>query len=402
MPAAAGGRAGLGGLPACRRRSRCPPPSSAARREPTGGLGRSPGDESPPSPTLSDVRVAVTGSHGLIGTALRGPAARADGHEPVRIVRSSPAAGEIGWDPPAGRLDPAALVGIDAVVNLAGAGIGDQRWTDDYKREVLESAGLAPRRCSPSRSPPSTVGRACCCPVRRSGSTATAATRSSTSVAGPAPASSPTSPRRGRRARRRPSGRAAGRAPAHRHRAGPARAGRWRKMLPLFKVGLGGRFGSGRQWMSWISLDDEVGAIVHLLDERRRRAGQPDGPDAGHATPSSPTRIGDVLHRPTVAAGAGVRAASSLLGARARRRPAVRGPAGAARRARRPTASRSATRRWTPALRAVLGRARRTVGVIGPIEPDRADSRAVRPVATPAQRATSAARSSGSRPACSS
>ena len=88
--------------------------------------------------TLSDVRVAVTGSHGLIGTALV-DRLRADGHEPVAMVRTTPAAGEIGWDPHAGRLDPQALAGIDAIVNLAGAGIGDKRWTDEYKRVVLES-----------------------------------------------------------------------------------------------------------------------------------------------------------------------------------------------------------------------------------------------------------------------
>ena len=88
--------------------------------------------------TLSDVRVAVTGSHGLIGSALL-PRLRASGHDPVPVVRGTPAAGEIGWDPHAGRLDPRALAGIDAVVNLAGAGIGDDRWTDDYKREIRES-----------------------------------------------------------------------------------------------------------------------------------------------------------------------------------------------------------------------------------------------------------------------
>ena len=88
--------------------------------------------------TLFDVRVAVTGSHGLIGTALVARL-RADGHDPVRMVRAAPGTGEIGWDPHAGRLDPRALADVDAVVNLAGAGIGDKRWTDEYKRQVVES-----------------------------------------------------------------------------------------------------------------------------------------------------------------------------------------------------------------------------------------------------------------------
>ena len=54
-----------------------------------------------------------------------------------------------------------------------------------------------------------------------------------------------------------------------------AQGGALRKMLPLFKLGLGGRIGNGRQWVSWISIDDEVGAIEHLLNQRGVRAGQP-------------------------------------------------------------------------------------------------------------------------------
>src|SRR4051812_49573167 len=85
------------------------------------------------------MRVVVTGSSGLIGSALV-TNLRADGHDVVRLVRRPPSASdEREWDPAAGRIDGEALAGADAVVHLAGAGIGDHRWTDDYKRTVLRS-----------------------------------------------------------------------------------------------------------------------------------------------------------------------------------------------------------------------------------------------------------------------
>ena len=89
------------------------------------------------------MRIAVTGSTGLIGSALV-PALRADGHEVLRLVRrnGSLAADEVSWDPRAGRIDVARLRGVDAVVHLAGAGVGDARWTEDYKREIRDSRVL--------------------------------------------------------------------------------------------------------------------------------------------------------------------------------------------------------------------------------------------------------------------
>ncbi|HEX2498033.1 MAG TPA: TIGR01777 family oxidoreductase [Actinomycetes bacterium] len=94
------------------------------------------------------MRVAITGSSGLIGTALRASLA-ADGHQIVRLVRRPVAApNEISWDPAAGRLDPAQLAGVEAVVNLAGAGIGDHRWTRSYKRTIRDSRVAATRTLS--------------------------------------------------------------------------------------------------------------------------------------------------------------------------------------------------------------------------------------------------------------
>jgi len=87
------------------------------------------------------MRVAVTGSSGLIGTALVA-ALRADGHQVTRLVRDAPTGDDmIAWDPRAdsGGLDPRSLDGVAAVVHLAGAGVADRRWTESYKAQVRDS-----------------------------------------------------------------------------------------------------------------------------------------------------------------------------------------------------------------------------------------------------------------------
>jgi hypothetical protein len=84
------------------------------------------------------MRVIISGASGLIGTAL-GASLRSDGHEVVVLVRRPAGAGEIQWDPAQGVLAADVLDGADAVVHLAGAGIGDHRWTDAYKQELIDS-----------------------------------------------------------------------------------------------------------------------------------------------------------------------------------------------------------------------------------------------------------------------
>lgn len=208
--------------------------------------------------------VAISGSSGLIGTALI-PALTAAGHRPVRLVRR-PASGadEIAWDPARGQIDAASLEGIGAVVHLAGAGIGDRRWTDAYKREILESrtvstALLAGTLASLQR-PPAVFLSGSAIGFYGASATETFTERSphgsgflaEVCVAWEA-AAAPAVDAGIRTAFLRtgivlsPAG------------------GALRKQLPLFRLGLGGRFGTGRQWQSWISIDDEVGAIVHLL-----------------------------------------------------------------------------------------------------------------------------------------
>ncbi len=249
------------------------------------------------------MRVAITGSHGLIGTALRARL-RADGHEPVPVVRSAPGPGEIGWDPRAGRLDPQALADVDAVVNLAGAGIGDKRWSDDYKRVVMESRTHGTTLLAEAMARLAGGPQAPRAPhVLLSGSaigfygdrgdevldeTSPPGTGFLTDVVEAWEASTAAASDAGIRVVHLRSGIVLA-----------ADGGALAKLLPLFKLGLGGRFGAGRQWMSWIALDDEVGAIVHLLTS-------PVG-GAVNLTAPKPVRnaeladtLGAVLHRPTV------------------------------------------------------------------------------------------------------
>ena len=85
------------------------------------------------------MRVAITGASGLIGSALVDHL-RTEGHEVFKLVRRAVQANdEITWDPAAGTIDLNALQGVEGIVHLAGAGVGDHRWSDEYKREILNS-----------------------------------------------------------------------------------------------------------------------------------------------------------------------------------------------------------------------------------------------------------------------
>ncbi len=210
------------------------------------------------------MRVAITGSSGLIGTALNS-ALRAAGHEPIAVVRRSPATDEIGWDPAAGTMNPADLSGVDAVVHLAGAGIGDRRWTDSYKQEIRESRVRSTNLLSETIAAATDGPR-----ILLSGSaigfygsrgdevldeTAAAGTGFLAEVCIDWETSTAMAAAAGVRVALLRTGIVLSRD-----------GGALKKQLPIFKLGLGGRFGSGSQWQSWISIDDEVAAIMFLLD----------------------------------------------------------------------------------------------------------------------------------------
>lgn len=242
------------------------------------------------------MRVAITGSSGLIGGALV-KALQAEGHSVTRVVRGLPQPGAVTWDPVEGTIDAAGLEGHDAVVNLAGAGIGDHRWTTSYKEKLLHSRVdgttlLATTLAALDRKPAVLVsgsavgyygdrgdkelfeddeaGAGFLAEVTRQWEAATV----------------PAEQARIRVVHVRtgivqsPSGGALG-----------------RLRLP-FKLGVGGRWGSGRQWLSWVHLDDEVAAIRHAI-ERDDLAGPL------NLTSPNPVTVGDyakalgrAVHRP--------------------------------------------------------------------------------------------------------
>ncbi|MEY3588596.1 MAG: hypothetical protein RJA47_1192 [Actinomycetota bacterium] len=210
------------------------------------------------------MNILVTGASGLIGRALV-PHLEKSGHTVVTAVRRASRSGsERQWDPAAGTLSDGFFEGIDAVIHLAGAGIGDKRWTDSYKREILES-----RTKSTTLLAESMAALAVKPKVFLSGS--------AIGIYGPRdgePLSETSSHGAGFLADVCEKWEAAtGAAEAAGIRTVHLRTGivlskdggALKKQLPLFALGLGGRFGNGRQWQSWISIDDEIGAITHLL-----------------------------------------------------------------------------------------------------------------------------------------
>lgn len=248
------------------------------------------------------MEIAVTGSNGLIGSALV-RALEADGHGVRRLVRGgAPGTGCVAWDPTAGTIDAAGLEGIDAVVHLAGEGIGEKRWTPEQKQRILESrthgtdliartiAGLAtPPRVLVSASAVGWYGGQRGDEVLTEASAAPGSPDFLARVcvdweAATAPAE------------------AAGIRTVH-LRTGivlTPSGGALGRMVTPFKLGLGGRIGSGKQWMSWISIDDEVGAIRHAL-ATDGLAGPVNATAPEPVTNAEFTKaLGAAVHRPTL------------------------------------------------------------------------------------------------------
>ncbi|MEU2668526.1 TIGR01777 family oxidoreductase [Streptomyces sp. NPDC007164] len=244
-------------------------------------------------------RIAVTGASGLIGAALV-RSLRADGHEVVRLVRRPARAGdEVEWDPGRGYVDVAGLVGCDAVVHLAGAGVGDHRWTAAYKREIRDSRVLGTAAVAEAVAsldvPPKVLlsGSA----IGYYGDTGDHAVDESApagegflpSVCVEWEAATAAAQEAGVRTVHARTGLVVGR-----------EGGAWGRLFPLFRAGLGGRLGNGRQYWSFIALHDEVAALRHILDtESLSGPVNLTGPDP--VTNSEVTAaMGRVLHRPTL------------------------------------------------------------------------------------------------------
>ncbi|WP_040495247.1 TIGR01777 family oxidoreductase [Ilumatobacter nonamiensis] len=242
------------------------------------------------------MRIAITGASGLVGTALS-DRLRDDGHEVTPVVRHSPGDNEIGWSVDEQRIEDGAFDGVDGVVHLAGAGIADERWTDDRKREIRESrtvgTSLVANAVTAAKNGPSVLLSGSAIGIYGTSLDATFDERSpigtgflaDTCEAWEAAAAPATG--EGARVAFLRSGIVLS-----------ANGGALEKQLPLFKFGLGGKMGSGDQWQSWIHIDDEVGAIVHLLTSSI------DGP-VNLTAPNPVTNaeftdtLGDVLGRPT-------------------------------------------------------------------------------------------------------
>jgi len=250
------------------------------------------------------MRVAITGSTGLIGSALT-RSLLLDGHQVLRLTRGGAAAfadgsESAGWDPKAGTVQPGALAGVEAVVHLAGAGIGDKRWNDAYKRELRDSRVLGTRtiaravaeldvkprvlisssavgyygdtgdRVVEENSPAGTDFLARLCLEWEDA--AAPAARAGIRVVHP--------------------------------RTGlvvSAKGGAWGKLFPLFRYGVGGRLGSGNQYWPFIALADHVAALRFAIDNE-----DVVGP-LNFSAPEPLTNreitkaMGRAMHRPTLA-----------------------------------------------------------------------------------------------------
>jgi uncharacterized protein len=212
------------------------------------------------------VRIAVTGSTGLIGTALVA-ALRDGGHRVIRLVRQTPASeDEIAWDPlaPTGGLAPGALDGLDAAIHLAGANVAGRRWTAAYKEEIRASRVRGTRALAgalaAASAPPSVLlsGSA----IGWYGDTGgREVDESSPTGSGFLPGVVREWEAAARRAEEAGIRVVTMRSGVVMSRRGGVLA----RMLPPFRLGLGARLGSGTQVMSWITLADYAAIVSFLL-----------------------------------------------------------------------------------------------------------------------------------------
>ena len=246
------------------------------------------------------MRVAVSGSTGLVGSEVV-TVLSAEGHEVVRLVRRAPAPGEktVRWNPEAGEIDAGGLEGCDAVVHLAGENVGAGRWTAARKAAIRDSRVKGTRLLCDALAglarPPKTL--VCASAVGYYGDRGEEVlTEESPPGAGFLPdvcreweAASAAAARKGIRVVALRIGMVLS-----------PKGGALARMLPLFRAGLGGVLGSGKQYVSWVALDDLTGIVLHALSREELR-----GP-VNAVTPRPVTNrelteaLGKVLSRPTL------------------------------------------------------------------------------------------------------
>jgi uncharacterized protein (TIGR01777 family) len=208
-------------------------------------------------------RIAITGASGLIGTALVGYL-KSEGHTVQRFVRRPVVApDEIQWDPKTGYVDIEALRGVDAIIHLAGVGVGDKRWSKKYKSEILNSRLLGTTAIAHAVNevkPQVFISASAIGWYGESGNRSVvesdrvgddflaAVCREWEGAADLVTDVRTVKIRTGLVLD--PTGGALG------------------KMLPLFRLGLGGKLGNGKQWWSWITLHDVIRAITFLLESK--------------------------------------------------------------------------------------------------------------------------------------
>jgi uncharacterized protein (TIGR01777 family) len=246
------------------------------------------------------MKIAIAGASGLIGSAFIN-AVEEDGAEVTRLVRSSPKAGEIEWHPNQDVIQPGTLQGFDTIINLAGENVAEGRWTDEKKKKIHDSRVHGTHLISEAIAKLEPKPRVFLC-------------ASATGIYGDRPDETLTEQsdsgggflagvcREWEKATE-PASKVGVR--VVNLRFGPVLAphgGMMEKMLTPFKMGLGGKIGSGKQYISWVSIDDVVGAMKLALKDETIR-----GP-LNVVSPNPVTNeeftksLGDALSRPTMMA----------------------------------------------------------------------------------------------------
>jgi uncharacterized protein (TIGR01777 family) len=208
-------------------------------------------------------KIVVTGASGLIGSALCAQL-KSDGHQVIKVVRrAARVSDEVSWNPLKAEIDLAGLEGADAVFHLAGAGVGDKRWSAAYRSEILNSRLLST----------TTIANAC-----EQIQPEVFISASAVGYYGETGDRSVTETDRGGEDFLsivcREWELAANQAPSVRTvklRTGlvlDPTGGALGRMLPIFKFGLGGKLGSGKQWWSWITLHDQIRAMIFLMNSK--------------------------------------------------------------------------------------------------------------------------------------